>query len=81
MGWTIDFGDVKRLFEPIFRSLDHHSLLELDGLHDGDTASLAAWIFAHAQPKLPSLTRIDLYETPGCGALLAQSACGPVMPV
>lgn len=81
MGWTIDFGDVKRLFKPIFRSLDHHPLMDMEGLRDGDTASLAAWIFAHARAELPALNRIDLYETPGCGTLLADSAGGPMMPV
>jgi 6-pyruvoyltetrahydropterin/6-carboxytetrahydropterin synthase len=81
MGWTIDFGDVKRMFKPIFRTVDHHSLVDIEGLRDGDTASLAAWIFAKTRPELPALTRIDLYETPGCGALLADEAGGPMMPV
>ncbi|GAB3647284.1 6-pyruvoyl trahydropterin synthase family protein [Ramlibacter alkalitolerans] len=81
MGWTIDFGDVKQIFDPIFKALDHQPLRELQGIHDGDTGSLAAWIFAQAHPKLPVLSRIDLYETPGCGTLLAESLDGPCMPV
>lgn len=81
LGWAIDFGDVKRLFKPIFRSLDHHSLAGIEGLADGDTATLATWIFAKTQPELPALTRVDLYETPGCGTLLADGIDGPMMPV
>jgi len=26
MGWTVDFGDVKELFDPIFKRIDHHPL-------------------------------------------------------
>lgn len=81
MGWTIDFGDVKQIFEPIFKSLDHHPLRGLDGVSDGDTGTLATWIYEQARRNLPMLTGVDLYETPGCGTLLAASIDGPTMPV
>lgn len=80
MGWTVDFGDVKQIFDPIFKTLDHQPLTEIDGVRDGDTRSLAAWIFAQARPSLPALARVDLYETPGCGTLLGELD-GPCMPV
>lgn len=80
-GWTIDFGDVKQIFDPIFKAIDHQPLHCLDGLLDGDTKTLAAWIFAQAKPRLPVLSRVDLYETSGCGTLLADSIDGPAMPV
>jgi 6-pyruvoyltetrahydropterin/6-carboxytetrahydropterin synthase len=81
MGWTMDFGDVKELFDPIFKSLDHHPLLDIAGIADGDTASIAQWVMQQAAPHLPGLSRVDLYETPGCGSLLAAAAQAPVMPV
>lgn len=81
MGWTIDFGDVKALFDPIFKSLDHHPLLDIAGMGDGDTASIAHWVMQQAAPRLPGLSRVDLYETPGCGSLLAAGPEAPVMPV
>jgi 6-pyruvoyltetrahydropterin/6-carboxytetrahydropterin synthase len=81
MGWTIDFGDVKQVFDPVFKSIDHHPLLEIGGIQDGDTASIAAWVMAQAQPQLRGLARVDLYETPGCGSMLAGSLDGPAMPV
>ena len=80
-GWTIDFGDVKDLFTPIFQRLDHHPLHELPGLEDNDPASLARWIRDEAQPRLPQLDRIDLYETRGCGAILAWGDDDPALPV
>jgi 6-pyruvoyltetrahydropterin/6-carboxytetrahydropterin synthase len=81
MGWTIDFGDVKQLFDPIYKRLDHQPLYELAGLEDADTPSLARWIQREAAEDLPALDRIDLYETRGCGAILSWGDNGPALPV
>lgn len=81
MGWTLDFGDVKEIFDPIFKSIDHHPLLQIDGINDGDTASIARWVLKNAGAHLPGLARVDLYETPGCGSLLSSGIGAPIMPV
>lgn len=70
LGWAVDFGDVKSAFNPIFQLLDHQPLNEIADLADGDTASLAHWIFDRARGQLPQLDRVDLCETPGCGAIV-----------
>lgn len=82
MGWTVDFGDVKRLFDPIFKSLDHHPihLLE-DGPQDGDTATIAAWVRQRAVSDLPPLARVDLYESEGCGSVATTDLTTPALPV
>ena len=80
LGWTVDYGDVKELFKPLYRQLDHHQLDELEGLTNADTASLLYWIREHIQDQLPQLDRIDLYETPGCGAILSWGEQGPALP-
>jgi 6-pyruvoyltetrahydropterin/6-carboxytetrahydropterin synthase len=71
MGWTLDFGDVKELFTPVFRRLDHQPLHELPGIEDSDVASLLRWTRRSSENALPALDRVDLYETPGCGAILS----------
>ncbi|MBI1398293.1 MAG: 6-pyruvoyl tetrahydropterin synthase [Betaproteobacteria bacterium] len=81
LGWTIDFGDVKACFDPVFRLLDHHPLHELAGAHGSDCTSLARWIRTRAEPVLPQLDRVDLYETRGCGAILGWAGDGPALPV
>lgn len=81
MGWTIDFGDVKEIFNPIFKALDHQPLHEIPDLKDCDTASIAQWILAKARAQLPQLDRVDLYETRGCGAIVSEGAEGPALPV
>jgi hypothetical protein len=40
-------------------------------LADGDTASIAGWILERARLQLPQLDRVDLFETPGCGAIVS----------
>ncbi|MFO1372757.1 MAG: 6-carboxytetrahydropterin synthase [Candidatus Competibacteraceae bacterium] len=80
MGWTVDYGDVKAQFEPIYRELDHHRLDRLAGLDDTDLASLLRWIKAALADRLPLLDRIDLEQTPGCGALLCWGNAGPALP-
>lgn len=80
-GWTVDFGDVKELFNPIFKRLDHHPLHQAESLIDCDVASLAQWIRGQSSPLLPQLDRIDLYQTRGCGAILSWGDLGPALPI
>lgn len=68
-GWALDFGDVKEQFKPVFKALDHHAVHEIPDLPDADTASLSRWVLAQAQARLPQVQRVDLFETPGCGAI------------
>jgi len=81
MGWTVDFGDVKEIFNPFFKALDHQPLHEIPGLIDCDTASIAAWILQTAQAQLPQLDRVDLFETRGCGAIVSAGDAGAALPV
>ncbi|EIJ33082.1 6-carboxytetrahydropterin synthase [Thiothrix nivea] len=81
MGWTVDYGDVKEAFTPIYKQLDHHYLNDLTGLEQPDPASVARWIHSQASTSLPQLDRIDLYETPGCGVVLSWGEHEPGLPV
>jgi 6-pyruvoyltetrahydropterin/6-carboxytetrahydropterin synthase len=76
---------VKTLFDPIFKALDHRPLYEIEGLADGDTATLAAWILKEARAVLPMVDRVDLYETRGCGAIViadqAEAQAGLAIPI
>lgn len=80
LGWTLDYGDVKTLFKPVYECLDHHRLNELPGLRDADPGNLALWMREAVAERLPQLDRIDLQETPGCGASLCWGDLGPALP-
>lgn len=81
MGWTIDFGDVKEMFAPIFKQIDHHPLHELAGLDQPDTASLARWIRSETGRVLPEVDRIDLHERQGCGVILSSGNASVALPI
>jgi 6-pyruvoyltetrahydropterin/6-carboxytetrahydropterin synthase len=70
-GWTIDYAEVKERFAPVLARLDHQPLYELPGLEDNELASLLRWIRSSCREALPALSRIDLYESPGRGAILS----------
>jgi len=81
MGWTKDFGDVKVVFKPIFKILDHQPLHENLDLKNTNILSIADWILNEAQPVLPELSGIELYEIEGCGVVLKNNYVGPIMPL
>ena len=81
LGWVVDFGDVKALFDPVFQMVDHQPLHEISDLKDGDTASVARWILQKGRAALPELIRVDLYETRGCGAIVSVDAGALGLPV
>jgi 6-pyruvoyltetrahydropterin/6-carboxytetrahydropterin synthase len=81
LGWTVDYGDVKELFNPIYNQLDHHLLNDLPDLSDTGPANVLHWIRLQTQTSLPQLDRIDLFETPGCGVVLSWGASAPALPI
>lgn len=72
LGWVVDFGDVKTAFAPVFEQLDHQPLHEGLGAAAAEVAGLARWVHNEAVAVLPQLDRVDLFETPGCGVLVAR---------
>ena len=63
-GWTIDFGDIKKLFKPYLEQLDHHCLSHLEELTSPNLQSISQWIMNRLKPELPSLFQIYLESTP-----------------
>jgi hypothetical protein len=49
-GWTIDYGEVREAFTPVFRELDHHALNESTGT-DGDLPALLGWMRERVAPR------------------------------
>lgn len=80
MCWTIDYGDVKEIFKPVYNALDHHLLNDLPGLENTDSGSVSKWIRQQLEPSLPQLDRIDLYHKPECGVILNWGEHEPALP-
>ena len=81
MGWTIDFGDVKEKFSPIFKAIDHKPLHLIPDLADADVASISKWVLKEAKTELPEIFRVDIFETRGCGASSYDRIKGPILPL
>ena len=72
-GWLIDFGEIKRAFEPVRGALDHQNLNEIEGLQNPTAENLACWIWDRVRPVLPSLVQVTIAET--CSSRCEY--CGP----
>lgn len=77
MGWTVDFGDVKTAFNPIFKMLDHRPLYEQQAFADGDAESVARWTLETARIDLPQLVRVDVVDSLGAGTMVFQGQQRP----
>lgn len=80
MGWAIDFGDVKEIFSPIFKQIDHKPLHLVTDLRDCSTSSIASWIYDATKERLGSLFRVDVYENLGNGASVSENDAFPALP-
>jgi len=59
----------------------HHNLHGIDiDPRAAQIAALALWLRAQLSDRIPQLDRIDLQETPGCGAVLCWGEQGPALP-
>jgi 6-pyruvoyltetrahydropterin/6-carboxytetrahydropterin synthase len=62
-GWFLDFGEIHRLWEPLYEALDHRYLNEISGLENPTSEVLAKWIWNKLKPGLPSLDQVTVFET------------------
>lgn len=67
-GWIVDFGDVKSVVKPLYDTLDHHYLNDIDGLENPTSENIAKWVFLRLKGALPELSAVHVQETCTCGA-------------
>ena len=73
LGWVMDFADITKIFQPIYDSLDHHYLNEIDGLENPTSENLARWIWERLKPELPVLSAVQVRETCTSGCIYRDS--------
>jgi 6-pyruvoyltetrahydropterin/6-carboxytetrahydropterin synthase len=61
-GWVMDFGDLKKAFEPLHEQLDHYYLNDVPGLENPTSEVLARWIWHRLVERLP-LSAVMVRET------------------
>ncbi len=62
-GYLIDYGEIKRVTEPLVRHLDHRCLNEIEGLENPTAEVLSQWLWDRLKPGLPLLSAVVVYET------------------
>lgn len=68
-GWVIDFADISKAFRPLFDTLDHHYLNEIEGLENPTSENLARWIWHRLATELPGLSSVQVRETCTAGCI------------
>lgn len=68
-GWVIDFADISKTFKPLYESLDHHYLNDIDGLENPTSENLAKWVWQKLKPSLPLLFSVVIKETCTAGCI------------
>lgn len=63
-GMLIDYGDLKKVIDPIVEEyLDHHHLNESLEMASPTSEKIAQWIFYRVKPQLPMLVAVVIEET------------------
>ena len=62
-GFLIDYGELKKIVQPVIDQLDHQLLNDIEGLQISTAEHLSRWIWDKVKQSLPILTRISVFET------------------
>lgn len=62
-GYLIDYGDIKKIVDPIVKELDHYCLNDIKGLENPTAEMISKWLWDHIKPQLPLLAKIIVNET------------------
>ncbi len=55
LGWLVDYAEISRHFDDLYRALDHRTLETVPGLTDATLAGVRTWILERLRPRLPML--------------------------
>lgn len=69
LGWVVDFADIAKAFDPLFKQLDHNYLNEIEGLENPTSEHIAKWIWDRMKPALPLLSKVVVQETCTAGCI------------
>ncbi len=62
-GYLIDYGDIRRVADPLIKQLDHYYLNDIPGLENPTSENLARWLWERLRPGLPLLAAVIIHET------------------
>ncbi len=63
VGWLMDFGDLKKIVEPVLDELDHRVLNDIPGLENCTSELIAKFIWDKIAPALDCLSAVTVWES------------------
>ena len=73
LGWIMDFKELKDSLASVIDQLDHKLINDIKGLENPTAENITVWIWQQIKPRLPLLSKIELYETPTTGVIYSGS--------
>jgi 6-pyruvoyltetrahydropterin/6-carboxytetrahydropterin synthase len=70
LGWVVDFADIDRAFEPIFKLLDHRYLNEVPGLENPTSELIARFVLERVKLPRGELKAVSISETCASGCVV-----------
>lgn len=62
-GWVMDFGDLRKIVNPLIDELDHHHLNDIPGLENSTAEGLAKFLWDRIAPDLTLLSAVVVWES------------------
>jgi 6-pyruvoyltetrahydropterin/6-carboxytetrahydropterin synthase len=69
LGWVIDFAEIKSVWKPLEKQLDHYVLNDIEGLDNPTAENIAIWIWRRVKPQIPYLSKVVVRENPNNGVI------------
>jgi 6-pyruvoyltetrahydropterin/6-carboxytetrahydropterin synthase len=66
LGWLIDYGEIRRCFDPLYQQLDHYLLNDVPGMEDVSLAGVRQWILRRLRPQLDCLKDVAVGIVGSC---------------
>ncbi len=63
-GWIADFGDIRKLVNPVISKLDHTLLNAIPGLENPTVENITAYIYHQLESTIENITSVEVKETP-----------------
>lgn len=69
LGWVMDFAYLKNIVQPVIDLVDHKCINSVEGLENSTCELFAVWFWNQLKPKIDTLKKIELHETPTSGVI------------
>lgn len=60
LGWLVDYGHIKELFDPVYKRIDHRHLNDVDSMSDILLSGAKAWLEAELETGIPYFHGVEV---------------------